>query len=40
MVYRQDYGDRSLWVRPKDMFLEGVEDDGRSVPRFEFIGEE
>ena len=40
VVYRQDYGDRSLWVRPKDMFLEGVEDDGRSVPRFEFIGEE
>jgi hypothetical protein len=40
VVYRQDYGDRSLWVRPKDMFLEGVEDDGRSVPRFEFIEEE
>ena len=40
VVYRQDYGDRSLWVRPKDMFLEGVEENGRSVPRFEFIGEE
>jgi hypothetical protein len=40
VVYRQDYGDRSLWVRPKEMFLEGVEVDGRSVPRFKFIGEE
>jgi cyclomaltodextrinase / maltogenic alpha-amylase / neopullulanase len=40
VVYRQGYGDGSLWVRPKDMFLEGVEDDGRSVPRFESIGEE
>jgi len=38
VVYRQDYGDRSLWVRPLDMFLEGVEVDGRSVSRFEFIG--
>jgi cyclomaltodextrinase len=40
VVYRQDYGDRSLWVRPRDMFLEGVEDDGRSVPRFECVGEQ
>lgn len=37
VVYRQDYGERSLWVRPKTMFLETVEFDGRSVPRFEFV---
>jgi Protein of unknown function (DUF1653) len=40
VVYHQDYGDRALWVRPKLMFLEGVEVDGRSVPRFEFVGKE
>ncbi len=40
VVYRQSYGDGSLWVRPKAMFLERVAHEGRSVPRFEFIGEE
>jgi hypothetical protein len=34
VVYRQEYGDRSLWVRPKRMFLETVEVGGRPVPRF------
>ena len=34
VVYRQEYGDHSLWVRPKQMFLETVEVDGRQVPRF------
>jgi hypothetical protein len=34
VVYRQEYGDRSLWVRPKKMFLETVILDGQEVPRF------
>jgi hypothetical protein len=38
VVYRQDYGDRSWWVRPKVMFLELIEVDGRSIERFRFIG--
>ncbi|WP_298862957.1 DUF1653 domain-containing protein [uncultured Gimesia sp.] len=38
VVYRQDYGERGLWVRPKGMFMESVNIDGREVPRFEFIG--
>lgn len=38
VVYRQDYGERSLWVRPKAMFLESVEVDGQSIPRFQFVG--
>lgn len=38
VVYRQDYGDRSWWVRPKAMFLEAVELDGRRVERFRYIG--
>ena len=38
VVYRPDYGDRNLWVRPKTMFLDHVEQGGQSVPRFEYIG--
>ena len=39
VVYRKQYGNHSLWVRPLDMFLEDVPVDGRMVPRFELIGE-
>lgn len=38
VVYRQEYGEHGLWVRPKEMFLETVEVDGQVVPRFRFIG--
>ena len=38
VVYRQEYGEHGLWVRPKDMFLETVEVDDRMVPRFEYMG--
>jgi hypothetical protein len=38
VVYRQDYGDRSWWVRPKAMFLETVEVDGRPIERFRYSG--
>jgi hypothetical protein len=38
VVYRQDYGDRSWWVRPKAMFLEAVEVEGKSIPRFQYVG--
>ena len=38
VVYRQEYGDHGLWVRPKAMFLETVELDGHTVPRFEYLG--
>lgn len=34
VVYRTDYGNKSLWVRPLAMFTETVEIDGRLVPRF------
>lgn len=37
VVYRLDYGDRSLWVRPLAMFTESVVIDGDSKPRFAFI---
>ena len=38
VVYQQDYGEQGLWVRPKEMFRETVEVDGRQISRFEFIG--
>ena len=38
VVYRPLYGDHSLWVRPKAMFCDLVTVDGRTMPRFEFVG--
>ena len=38
VVYRQEYGDRGLWVRPATMFAETVEVGGQTVPRFRFLG--
>ncbi len=35
----EDNGNNELWVRPKEMFLEEVEVDGKKMPRFEFVGE-
>jgi hypothetical protein len=40
VVYRPDYGDRGLWVRPRAMFEEQVEVDGQQVPRFAFVADE
>ncbi|WP_291046389.1 DUF1653 domain-containing protein [Herbiconiux sp.] len=34
VVYRPLYGERGLWVRPLAMFVEHVERDGYSGPRF------
>ena len=38
VVYRQEYGEHGLWVRPAAMFAETVMVDGQSVPRFRWIG--
>ena len=37
VVYRPDYSEQGLWVRPKEMFLETVKVDGQQISRFEFI---
>ncbi len=37
VVYRQEYGERGLWVRPAAMFLETVVVDGHPVRRFQRI---
>jgi hypothetical protein len=38
VVYRPEYGERALWVRPLAMFVEFVEVNGQRLPRFRFIG--
>ena len=38
VIYRALYGEGGYWVRPLSMFLELVERDGRTFPRFEYIG--
>ena len=40
VVYRKEYDDHGLWVRPLAMFLENVEVDGQMVPRFQYLGPE
>lgn len=40
VVYRPEYGERGLWVRPLEMFTESVLVDGKSLPRFAWIGPE
>jgi len=37
VVYRALYGDNGLWVRPKSMWNETVERDGKIYKRFTFI---
>ena len=38
VVYRPLYGEKGLWVRPLDMFVETVEVDGETKARFNYIG--
>jgi hypothetical protein len=39
VVYRAEYGERGLWVRPAAMFVETVLVDGQTVPRFARVGD-
>ena len=38
VVYQALYGQRGMWVRPASMWLEHVERDGYSGPRFVRLG--
>ncbi|NBS26635.1 MAG: DUF1653 domain-containing protein, partial [Gammaproteobacteria bacterium] len=40
VVYRQEYGERGLWVRPAVMFAGMVEVDGQQQPRFQLLGDQ
>jgi len=35
-LYKTDFGEESLWIRPLAMFRENVIVNGREVPRFRF----
>ena len=37
LYHSDEWGDNALRIRPKEMFLEMVEVDGKNVPRFEFV---
>ena len=39
VVYRAEYGEKLLFLRPLEMFLEEVEINGVKQPRFLFVGE-
>ena len=39
VVYQALYGQRGMWVRPASMWLEHVERDGYSGPRFVRLGD-
>ncbi|WP_337924592.1 DUF1653 domain-containing protein [Spongiibacter nanhainus] len=40
VVYRPLYGDRELWVRPVEMFMEDVEIEGKRRPRFAWVNDD
>ncbi len=37
VVYRALYGEKELWVRDADMFLETVTREGKTFPRFMYL---
>lgn len=39
VVYEALYGEGGIWVRPASMWNETVVRDGKSFPRFSFVGE-
>ncbi len=36
-LYKNRFGNRSLWIRPKKMFMENMIVEGKKVPRFRFV---
>lgn len=40
VVYKALYGEKGMWVRPYEMFVEKVEVDGVMVDRFEYINKD
>jgi hypothetical protein len=39
VVYRALYGEGGLWVRPAALWVEQVEREGVTMPRFAFLGD-
>ena len=39
VVYRALFDGYGMWIRPLKVFLEEVEDNGKKVPRFQYLGD-
>ena len=39
VVYQHIDGDKEIWARPINMFLDEVEKDGNKIPRFKYISD-
>lgn len=39
VVYKALYGECGIWVRPLSMFKENVTREGKTFPRFTYIGD-
>lgn len=37
LFYCETYGDQHVWVRPKKMFCEMIEHEGKWRPRFQWV---
>ena len=33
----EEFGNNALWARPKSMFLENINIEGKEIPRFRYI---
>ena len=40
VVYKALYGEKGMWVRPYEMFVEKVNVDGKELKRFTFVEED
>jgi hypothetical protein len=38
VIYKSLYGEGLIWLRPIKMFFETVEVDGKTQPRFKYLG--
>ncbi|MEL0656482.1 DUF1653 domain-containing protein [Pseudoalteromonas issachenkonii] len=38
VIYQALYGEFGMWARPLSMFNETIEKDGKTIPRFAYIG--
>ena len=40
VVYKALYGDKGIWIRPYEMFVEKVEVAGKMIDRFTYINQD